>query len=346
MLRFLLVRTVCVPSRLAVSLKFIYFAPIMQTRRRFSFLLLAVSTCLSVLAQEAIYVHGRQGCQVFDIRNIAEMRLQHDMLSANVGALCLEVPFDSISFADTPQSSMRVGWWGDKADGSSCCYYWPDSTNVPNVKMEADGGLCTFVREFVRQTSRQMPRRVGRKWRYTTGTLTGRHRMHLSCFDASCFEHYTMRQRDADADTDHMEIDMSQMFMGRTSSTVGNALDYWHRPKATTAMPAEPVFGRFDGHHYELPLVDDSLTVCVDLLQDNDGMVVCDSMYLDFASEHTAREAYEQMEIEGDSTISTFFYGNGICIVEQFQATIDEVRQWLVRFDLDLYKPLFLREEE
>lgn len=127
----------------------------MQTRRRFSFLLLAVATCLSVLAQEAIYVHGRQGCQVFDIRNIAEMRLQHDMLSANVGALCLEVPFDSISFADTPQSSMRVGWWGDKVDGSSCCYYWPDSTNVPNVKMEADGGLCTFVRGFVRQTSRR-----------------------------------------------------------------------------------------------------------------------------------------------------------------------------------------------
>ena len=307
---------------------------------------LAFAACVLAQAQQAICVHGQQGCQLFDINNLTEMTVNHDTLVAELGTLWLEVPFDSITFNDTIREGMRTGWWGDKVDGSSCCYYWPDSTNVPNVKMEADGGLCTFVREFVRQTSRQMPRRVGRKWRYTTGTLTGRHRMHLSCFDASCFEHYTMRQREADADTDHMEIDMSQMFMGRTSSTVGNALDYWHRPKATTAMPAEPVFGRFDGHHYELPLVDDSLTVCVDLLQDNDGMVVCDSMYLVFASEHTAREAYEQMEIEGDSTISTFFYGNCICIVEQFQATIDEVRQWIVRFDLDLYKPLFLREEE
>ena len=306
-------------------------------------MLLAVAACVLAQAQQAICVHGQQGCQLFDIQNIEEMGVCHDTLSANVAALQLTVPFDSISFSDASVTGMRVGWWGDLAEGSSSCYYWPDSTNVPNVEMTAEGGLSTSVMALVRHDRSQNPRRVGRKWRYTTGTLTGRHRFRLSCFDASCYEHYTMCELDVD---DRNLFDMSQMFMGKPSRVASLSMNYWHLPSAVTTMPSEPVFGHFDGQHYELPLVDDSLTVLVDLSLNYDGTVMCDTMKLVFASDTAAYEAFKQMEVTDGDDISLFYYSDTIYIIEQFTATIDEVKRWLVRFDLDLYKPLFLRDDE
>ena len=307
-------------------------------------MLLAVAACVLAQAQQAICVHGQQGCQLFDIQNIEEMGVCHDTLSANVAALQLAVPFDSISFSDASVTGMRVGWWGDLAEGPSSCYYWPDSTNIPNVKMTAEGGLSTSVLALVRHDRSQNPRRVGRKWRYTTGTLTGRHRFRLSCFDASCYEHYTMCELD-DVD-DRSLFNMSQMFMGKPSRVVSRSLNYWHLPSAVTTMPSEPLFGHFDGQHYELPLVDDSLTVLVDLSLNYDGTVMCDTMKLVFASDTMACEAIKQLELTGGDDISLFYYSDTIYIIEQFTATIDEVKRWLVRFDLDLYKPLFLRDDE
>ena len=287
-------------------------------------------------------MHGQQGCQLFDIRNIEEMGVCHDTLSANVAALQLTVPFDSISFSDASVTGMCVGWWGDLAEGASSCYYWPDSVNVPNVKMTAEGGLSTSVLALVRHDRSQEPRRVGRKWRYTTGTLTGRHRFRLSCFDASCYEHYSL----CELDDDRSLFDMSQMFVGKPSRVVSRSLNYLHLPSAVTTMPSEPVFGHFDGQHYELPLVDDSLTVLVDLSLNYDGTVMCDTMKLVFASDTMACEAFKQLELTGGDDISLFYYSDTIYIIEQFTATIDEVKRWLVRFDLDLYKPLFLRDDE
>ena len=308
-------------------------------------MLLAVVACLLAQAQQAICVHGQQGCQLFDIQNIEEMGVCHDTLSANVAALQLTVPFDSISFSDASVTGMRVGWWGDLAEGSSSCYYWPDSTNVPNVEMTAEGGLSTSVMALVRHDRSQNPRRVGRKWRYTTGTLTGRHRFRLSCFDASCYEHYSLCEA-CDATEGFKPFDMSQMFVGKPSRVASLSMNYWHLPSAVTTMPSEPVFGHFDGQHYELPLVDDSLTVLIDLFQNYDGTVMCDTMKLVFASDTAAYEAFKQMEVTDGDDISLFYYSDTIYIIEQFTATIDEVKRWLVRFDLDLYKPLFLRDDE
>lgn len=295
------------------------------------------------MAQETISVYAREGCQLFDINNLTEMTVNHDTLLAELGTLWMEVPFDSIAFNDTLCEGMRTGWWGDVAEGLSCCYYWPDNANVPNVEMMADDGHCTSVMAFVRHDRSQLPRKVGRKWRYTTGTLTGRHRFHLSCFDTACFEHYTLCELD-DVD-DRSLFDMSQMFLGKPSRVVSHSLNYWYLPAAVTTMPSEPVFGHFDGQHYELPLVDDSLTVLVDLSQNYDGTVWCDTTKLVFASDTTARKAFEQMEVTGDD-ISLSYYRDTIYIIEHFTATIDEVKRWLVRFDLDLYKPLFLRDDE
>ena len=306
---------------------------------------LAFAACVLAQAQQAICVHGQQGCQLFDIQNIEEMGVCHDTLSANVAALQLTVPFDSISFSDASMAGMRVGWWGDLAEGSSSCYYWPDSTNVPNVEMTAEGGLSTSVLALVRHDRSQEPRRVGRKWRYTTSTLTGRHRFRLTCFDASCYEHYSLCEA-CDATEGFKPFDMSQMFVGKPSRVASLSMNYWHLPSAVTTMPSEPVFGHFDGQHYELPLVDDSLTVLIDLFQNYDGTVMCDTMKLVFASDTMACEAFKQLELTGGDDISLFYYSDTIYIIEQFTATIDEVKRWLVRFDLDLYKPLFLRDDE
>ena len=64
-----------------------------------------------------------------------------------------------------------------------------------------------------------------------------------------------------------------------------------------------------------------------------------------FADEETARLQFEQIGIENDDSIVCAHSGDTIYIAESFQATLDEVRQWLVRFDLELRKPLFIREE-
>ena len=149
-----------------------------------------------------------------------------------------------------------------------------------------------------------------------------------------------------DATEGFKPFDMSQMFVGKPSRVASLSMNYWHLPSAVTTMPSEPVFGHFDGQHYELPLVDDSLTVLIDLFQNYDGTVMCDTMKLVFASDTAAYEAFKQMEVTDGDDISLFYYSDTIYIIEQFTATIDEVKRWLVRFDLDLYKPLFLRDDE
>ncbi|MBQ9637861.1 MAG: hypothetical protein IJV36_08230 [Prevotella sp.] len=298
------------------------------------------------MAQDTICVYGQQGHQLFDIRNIKEIGVQHDTLTANFGTLSLEVPFDSISFSNAPTGSTRVGWWGDIDEGMSACYYWPDSTNVPNVQLLSDSGQCVSVMAFMndRIARRQQPRRVGTKWRYTMGTLTGRRRVHMSCFGPTCFEHYTWN---GECSYEGCEaVDMSNMFAGQTSRTVCHVLDYWHRPTAVRTMPERPVLGRFDGYHYEQSLVDDSLHIVVDLSSDADGKVVSDTMKLVFCDDYIAQLAFADMTVTGDDGYSIALFGNTIIIVEYFEATLDEVQRWLVRFDLDLYKPLFLRNDE
>ena len=302
--------------------------------------------CLSVQAQEVICVQGRQGNLLLDIGNVREMRVEPGALTADFGSLNLCVPFDTLSFAGIEQEGLRMGWWGGIDDGESTCYYWPDSTNVPNVKMNSTVGCCDVVRSYIRNapSHNPMPRRVGGKWRYTLGTLTGRRRVQVTCFRATCFEHYQIFEREDNPD--YSEANMSVMFEGKPSRVVGNVLDYWYLPSGSHEMPESPVFGDFDGWRYELPLVDDSLTVVVRLIPGSADMVVGDSMQLVFRDANNAQRTYSEMGDIGDEEVSVSLYGNVVSVVEHFEATMDEVRRWVVRFDLDLYKPLFLRKDE
>lgn len=318
----------------------------MHTRIFLSSVLLAVFAYSTATAQNVICVYGQQGLQLFDTNNIREIYVQHDTLTANFGTLSFEVPFDSISFSETPTDSKRIGWWGNIDEGTSACYYWPDSANVPSVELVSNGRQCVSVTAFTSndELRSQQPRKVGTKWRYTMGTLTGRRRVHMSCFDATSFEHYTWNRECAY--DGRKEADMSRIFAGLPSRTVSNVLDYWHRPEAITAMPESPILGRFDDYRYEQSLVDGSLNIVVNLSSNADGKVVSDTMKLVFNDEYVAQEAYAQMTVTGDDGFSISLFGNTICIAEYFEATLDEVRRWLVRFDLNLYKPLFLRNDE
>ena len=52
------------------------------------------------------------------------------------------------------------------------------------------------------------------------------------------------------------------------------------------------------------------------------------------------------MDTEADESTQFFITDNTIYIVEEFEATIDDVMRWLIRFDLDVCKPIYIREEE
>lgn len=317
------------------------------SRRIFSHLTVLFLLCQMVEAQEVIHVSGQQGCQLLEIRNVKEMQVEPGTLMADFGSLRLEIPFDSITFVDANHKGVRWGWWGDIDDDWSACYYCPDSTNVPDVKLSSSNGTCNTVIGYVRNSPNRnlLPRKVGGKWRYTIGTLTGRHRFRVSCYNPTCFEHYSIFEGEDYAD--YMDVDMSVMFEGKPSLTVAKVLDYWYLPSNTQEKPERPVFGDFDGWQYEVPLVDDSLTVVVGLTPGCQDDIVGDTLKLVFGNSFDAQRTYSEMETTNEADLKVFLYDNTIYIIEEFEATaIDEVMRWLVMFDMNLYKPLFLRDDE
>jgi hypothetical protein len=99
--------------------------------------------------------------------------------------------------------------------------------------------------------------------------------------------------------------------------------------------------------HYDVPLygIDDSIHCHIFFWNDN-GMVRGDSMRIVFPDHLLAEEEFELMDTEADESTHFFITDNTIYIVEEFEATIDDVLRWLIRFDLDVCKPIYIREEE
>ena len=69
-------------------------------------------------------------------------------------------------------------------------------------------------------------------------------------------------------------------------------------------------------------------------------------MRIVFPDHLLAEEEFELMDNEIDESTRYFITDNIIYIVEEFEATIDDVMRWLIRFDLDVCKPIYIREEE
>ena len=125
-------------------------------------------------------------------------------------------------------------------------------------------------------------------------------------------------------------------------------------------MPKKPLFGTIERNsydrsafihsafiHYDVPLygIDDSIHCHIFFWNDN-GMVRGDSMRIVFPDHLLAEEEFELMDTETDELTHYFISDNPIYIVEKFEATIDDVMRWLIRFDLDVCKPIYIREEE
>ena len=69
-------------------------------------------------------------------------------------------------------------------------------------------------------------------------------------------------------------------------------------------------------------------------------------MTIVFPNHLLVEEEFELMDIETDGFTKYFISDNTIYIIEEFEATIDDVLRWLIRFDLDVCKPIYIREEE
>jgi hypothetical protein len=92
--------------------------------------------------------------------------------------------------------------------------------------------------------------------------------------------------------------------------------------------------------------IDDNIHCHIDFWKDDDGIVRGDSMTIVFPNHLLAEEEFELMDNETDESTRYFITDNTIYIVEEFEATIDDVMRWLIRFDLDVCKPIYIREEE
>ena len=122
-------------------------------------------------------------------------------------------------------------------------------------------------------------------------------------------------------------------------------------------MPKNPLFGTLEridyGRgcefvHYDVPLygINDSIHCHIGLWMEANGIVRGDSMTIVFPNHLLAEEEFELMDNETDESTRFFISDNTIYIVEEFEATIDDVMRWLIRFDLDVCKPIYIREEE
>ncbi len=339
-------RTICVLRYLAVSDFFTTFARDMKLKL---IILLCITTWVSSSLPaegQGMYVFSREGCDAYDIRNIEEVRVV-DSYCLKIGSSflypCAEI--DSITFAEPLAETRRMGWWGDMGFGRSACYYQSFLKDYPNMVVEAADSLCTSALYYLPDEvsdSREGLQKVGRKWRYVKNTLSGRRKIELHLFDKPD------DWLDIAYDTHGRAcLNYSSAFDYLPASTLRQAVNYWFHPDTTASLPASPVFGSFDGLHYEvsLPVMKEPVRFTINL-GGAAGYIDTDTTTIVFPDTLTATESFHQMDISDDECTLFSLDGNRIIIVELFHATVDEVMKWLVRFDLDICKPIFIREEE
>lgn len=302
-------------------------------------------------AQEALYVFGHGTCNAVDIQNVNEMRMTDELVDIAIGVNYRSTDIDSITFREPEVDYGRIGWWGSPADGPSACYYQSFRKDFPDMTFEAADSICTSVFYYLpdEESSFQSRRRVGRKWRYVKNTLSGRHK-------------FQIHQQHTDSDHTKMDengriyLDLSNQFCNRPIIEARKAVNSWYHPQDTTIMPKAPLFGSLERNdyersrfvHYEVPLygINDSIHCHIGFWTNENGIVRGDSMAIVFPNNLLAEEEFELMDAEDDEFTKIFISDNTIYIVEEFEATIDDVMRWLIRFDLDVCKPIYIREEE
>ena len=302
-------------------------------------------------AQEALYVFGHGTCTAVDIQNVNEIRMTEDVVDIAIGVNYRCIDVDSITFREPEVNYGSIGWWGSFASGPSACYYQSFNKDFPDMTFEAIDSIYTSAFYYLPDevSSFQSRRRVGRKWRYVKNTLSGRRK-------------FQIHQQQADSDNSKMDgngrifLDLSNQFCNRPIIEDRKAVNFWYHPQDTANMPKAPLFGALERNdyersvfvHYDVPLygIDDSIHCHIGFWANDNGIVRGDTMRIVFPDHLMAEEEFELMDSEEDEFTKIFISENYIYIVEEFEATIDDVMRWLIRFDLDVCKPIYIREEE
>jgi hypothetical protein len=244
-----------------------------------------------------------------------------------------------------------IGWWGSPTDGSSACYYQSFHLGNPDMTFEATDSVCTSAFYYLpdEDSMLQSRRRVGRKWRYVKNTLSGRRKFQI--YQQHVDSHDTKMDENG-----RIHVDLSNQFCNRPILEARKAVNFWYHPQDTAIMPKKPLFGTLERNfydrselvNYDVPLygIDDNIHCHIGFWKDDDGIVRGDSMTIVFPNHLLAEEEFELMDNETDESTRFFISDNTIYIVEEFEATIDDVMRWLIRFDLDVCKPIYIREEE
>ena len=302
-------------------------------------------------AQETLYVYGKGSCNAVDAHNVDGIKITEEIVDIAIGVNYRCIDIDSITFCEPEIEYGRIGWWGSPADGPSACYYQSFRKDYPDMTFEATDSICTSAFYYLpdEEPLFQSLRRVGRKWRYVTNTLSGRRKFQI------LQQHADSNHTKMD-DNGRIYLDQSKQFYDCPVLEARKAVNFWYHPQDTANIPEAPLFGILERNdcnsseyiHYDVPLygIDNSIRCHIDFWADYEGIVRGDTMKIVFSSHLLAEEEFKNMDTEEDEFTRFFISDKTIYIVEDFEATIDDVMRWLTRFDLDVCKPIYIREEE
>lgn len=308
-------------------------------------------------AQEALYVYGQGTCNAVDIRHVDEIRMTPETVDITVGVNYRCIDVDSITLREPEVDYGCIGWWGSLANGSSACYYQTFLKDCPDMVFEATDSIFTSAFFYLpdEEPLSGSRRRVGRKWRYVKNTLSGRRK----------FQIHPQQTETADTDVQNTQIDdngriyldLSSLFEHCPTSEAKKAVNFWYHPQDTAIMPKTPLFGTMTERtthdynkivNYDVTLhgIADNIRCHITFLTDHNGIVRGDSMRIEFPDSLTEGKEFELIDAGEDESTNVLIIDNVVYIYEVFEATIDDVMRWLTRFDLDVCKPIYIREEE
>ncbi|MBR6978456.1 MAG: hypothetical protein IKH88_01320 [Prevotella sp.] len=289
-----------------------------------------------------LYCHGQT--MAVDIRNIDSIQFNQEAMALTSLSIPYQIPIDSISFATSMDNPLRIGWWGDISQGESFFHHRINPDNIPQAELMSANDTCTSVAINSLTLPNNTPNKVGRKWRYVRNTLTGRKKVYLT---SSFYFPYGESRINCTENGQYYQFELTPIFNTLESNTVCKVVNYWYHPTAISPLPPTPVFGSLtDNDSYSIVMNEqDSTLIYIYLNRDVNNDITGDSTIISYPNDSEAKAHYEMMDTDDDEYTTAFLCGNRIVVIEHFQATEEEVRRWLTRFDLELCKPLFIDEE-
>ena len=341
---------------------FTIFATTMQKRLIVITFLAVFLCCAYAQDKEIIYVLHQGKWMAADIHNIDTLAFENGKLKLNSRGNICRTSFDSLVFTPPAKPATPIGWWGDIHHGTSKGYFHNDDSLHADVEMNASDSICQsafiLIDDSIMTGLDTTPQKVGRKWRYTKGTLTRRRQF---SFCSSSYMPYGKAKNEdpVDSGDTYKEIDFSLLFNNHRTDETCQVFNIWFQPEEEHSAPTKPVFGTFynslysETEYYDFEecanaynlTLEDNISISIRLEMQDEKTVTGDTMSIVFNNAEEAFEEFMQMDTHGDGYTNFFLAENVITIVEHFNATYQEVVAWLTRFDIDLCKPLFLRDE-